>query len=101
MGEAKRKAEAKAEAFKENPDMFVDFRELIIGVSLNTNHEGKKEPGILINPAVKRLLIVNALYDINEQVKQYIQHMDAESVKAKQSGLIVPGDNGKSRIGGM
>jgi len=86
-GEAKRKELTKEEAFKENPDMFIDLSELLIGLT---------SKGLLVNPGASRGHLINAMYDLNRQFDYYVMSMDRE---AKKEGKIITPDNGKSRIG--
>ena len=100
MGEAKKNLENKKKEFDKDPNMFISLKDLVIGVSLKVEEDGKGTPGILINPSASRGLIVSALFDINQNIKQYITHMDMESAKAKESPIITPGGkNGKNRMG--
>ena len=101
MGEAKRNLEAKKKAFEDNPDMFINLKDLVIGVSFKPDQDGKGMPGILINPSTSRGLLVNALYDLNKNIDQYIMNMDHQSQESKKSGIITPGGNGKNRMGNI
>ena len=84
----------KKKLFEKNLDMFISLTDIIIGVSLKTNQDGRLTPGVLINPGLSRSIIVQGLFDIENEVRGYIMHMDMESKKAKASNIIKPGDNG-------
>lgn len=99
MGEAKRKEQSKEEAFKENPDMFMNLKELVIGVQLKDETDGKMTPGFLFNPGATRSLMISAMYDLNNKFKIYIASMDAQSEQAKEGKIITGGNGGVNRLG--
>ena len=96
MGEANRKEQTKAEAFAEKPEMFLDLRDVVIAVTLKADHGDKEKmkPGVLINPSANRMLVVNALYDLTEEIKRYTNAMAAGAQMKDKSHIIKPGDNG-------
>lgn len=101
MAESKRKEQTKAEAFKDKPEMFIDLRDVVIAVTLKADHgdKTKMKPGVLINPSANRMLVVNALYDLTEEIKRYTNAMEA-SAQMKNKSSIITGDNGGvNRIG--
>ena len=85
---------AKKKAFEEDPTMFLSLKDVIIGVSLRTDQDGKLAPGVLINPGLSRSIVVQALFDLENAIRGYIMQMDMKSAEAKKSSIIKPGDNG-------
>lgn len=95
MGEAARKLQLKKEQFEANPNDFIHRSDVIVGIV-------QEDDGVAttFSTKVSRMFLINALYDLAHQGDAYIRHMDIESAK-NRSGIITPGDNGKSRITGL
>ncbi len=103
MGEAKRKELSKEEAFKEDPDRFIDKDELIIA-AVETEKDGVKGFGFYINQKSPELLLCSMVFKLQMQVQGYINEM--KMIKAMQNQkdkkIITPdgGNGGVNRIEG-
>ena len=101
MGESKRKLESKQEAFEANPNRFIDREDIIVAAVRQKGPSGEHGVGYLCNGGMPNHVLITALYYIKNTVDEIIYAKRAAGNQAAKSGLIMPGDNGKSRIGGV
>ena len=101
MSEHKLKAELKKEAFAADPDRFIDREDIVIAAVKQKGPNGEHGVGYLCNGGMPNHVLITALYYIKNTVDEIIYAKRAAGNQAAKSGLIMPGDNGKSRIGGV
>ena len=97
MGEAKRKTISKEEAFKANPDDFVNINDIAYGFI-----RAKEDLIVAISPDCPDLILKQIGFDTPEMIRHALIQRYQERAKKEQSGLIVPEgqqpDNGKPRF---
>jgi len=93
MGEAKKNEESKAEAFKSDPERFVDKRDIVFAAVLQKDKNGNGGIGYLVNNGMTNNSYIISLHYIDKQVKQMMDMRkvmeDAEAAK-KNPGIITP-----------
>ncbi len=101
MGESKRKQLSKEEAFKENPDRFIDKEDLVIG-ALEQEKDGVKGFGFYISPKAPELLLCSMIFRLQMEVQGWISKLKMMKELEQQKGnkIITPGGNGVNRIDG-
>lgn len=97
MGEAKRNLEEKKKAFEEDPQRFIDKRDIIFAAIIDEK-EGQKGTGYLINEGIPTGTFIIAKYYMGKNIDMMLAHRKVMEMEKDKGGIIMPGGNGKNRI---
>ena len=103
MGEAKQRLDQKKAEFAAHPEEFVRMSDVVIGIVQARDDDGNAGIMPVASCDAPRASLVQALFDLDNFIRAYVNKKDLDSYRAKKgSEIIVPGkDNGKNRLGGL